>query len=57
MVWEHPTSPEMALSIQQVSLLSLLDILTLPLNEIATYSRVKQRETVICSKTHHQPTK
>jgi hypothetical protein len=36
MVWEHPTSPETALSIQQLSLLSLLNILLLPLNKITT---------------------
>ena len=56
MVWEYPTSLETALSTQQLSLLSLLDILLLPLNETTTYSRVRRQETVICSNIGHQTT-
>jgi hypothetical protein len=41
MMWENPTSLEMALSTQQLSLLSLLNTLLLPLNETTTYSSVK----------------
>jgi len=40
-MWEHPTYPEMALSTQQLALLSLLNISLLPPNQTTTYSRGK----------------
>jgi hypothetical protein len=59
-MWEHPTYPETALSTQQLSLLLLLNIVLLPLHQMATCTRVKLQENVICyvtnkSNSSHSP--